>query len=362
MINFLSLDTGNIPIESNLFRVFPLPMPFTEDLEILAADRMWYDFTEKIKFELTNNISEADLQYILSMLEKYINKIHPLSLTPVVISMFSSIDLQKFLFLTEKAISIIKSNSAMEKTYTQEIITLSLYKCIALTKSGNLEDVESQIIALKQTGLSKENLSLLYLTAALFYERMGNYDEAQDYLFQHAKETKKVYDIEKLVYLSIISTRFFDFASVSSFEEFSTLENLNLKKLFLSLQNGDEMSKISMESISEYINAKSPQHIKEKRYLLKIIKICFESEQKFVTFDHLISELAINEITVVSLLLKALGLKIIKGWIDSEQRILFFDSVLPRSLNSEELRKMKMKFVTWKEKVEDVIKTIESNK
>lgn len=335
-------------------------MPFSDELQVLLTERKWYDFVETIKEGANTNLSKEKLELAYKLLIENVKKLHPFSLVSVVVTLFPFLTSENSINLIEKAIETINTNTTFISGYQNEISCLMLYKCIASVQIGNLESTEEELISLKASKLSNENTNLHCIAAAQFYEKVGNYDEAQEYLFLHAKNTKKVQNVEKLAYLSILSSRFFDFTAISTFREFELLQNESLKNLFLNFQNGN-LNQAEIKELTSVLGIGSSEHLQEKIHLLNIIRTCFEaSEQKLVTFDHLLSKLEVSETTLIRLLLKALGLKIIHGWMDSEERILFFDSVLPRALNSEELQKMKQKFIEWRDRVHNVLTAMES--
>lgn len=333
-------------------------MSTEDEIKQLVNARKWFDLSEFICTFCNgpNFARESDL--VLDTLSKYMDKIHPLTLTSTIGTLFHHISSEKIIEIINQAIIIIEDNTLIENPYFQEIVSLKLFYYIALLSLGRYENIESQIFSLKASNLSNDNLYMLYIVSTLFYERIGNYDEAQSYLFLHAKQTGRVYDIEKLVELSIKSNIFFDFSAITVLPEFEALQNTRLKDLFLCLSNGD-MNTIDPNEIASVLNTRDPGQIVAKIQLLNIIRICFQSEEKFISFDKLMAELKVDEMTLIRLLLRALGLKIIKGWLDSEVRMLFFDSVLPRALTGEELNKMKMKFIEWRDRVANVIELVE---
>lgn len=329
-------------------------MSFSDEIKSLESERKWFDMIEHIKRGAAASLPSVDLDFSLDILTRNMAKIHPISLTSAIVALLQHISPEKASGIIQAAISTLETGSAIQSNYFQEIATLRLHFYISSIKQRNFENIESQIIALKNTALSNDNLNLLYLVAALFYEGMGNCEEAQSYLFLHAKQTGAVYDIEKLVELSIRSSSFFDFSAISAFSEFDDLSNAPLKNLFLCLSSGN-IGNITAKEVSKILKTNNVDRLTTKVHLLNIIRMCFKSEQKFVAFDQLMSELQIDEVALIKLLLRALGLGVVKGWIDSEERMLFFDSVLPRALNREELQKMKMKFVVWRDRVQKVI-------
>lgn len=327
-------------------------------LKQLVSERKWFDLSELITEWCNDPSFAANSELLLETLSKNMAKIHPLSLTSTIGTLFYHISPETALGIIDKAVSMLEVDTPGENPYFQEIVTLKLFYYIALLKLGRYEDIESRILSLKAANLSNDNMYMLYIVSALFYEGVGNYDEAQSYLFLHAKQTGHVYDIGKLVELSIRSTTFFDFSAIFVLPEFSRLQNAPLKNLFLSLSNGD-MNSIDPQEIANVLHIKDASQIVTKIHLLNIIRICFKSEQKSIGFDRLMAELNVDEATLIKLLLRALGLQIVKGWIDSEVRTLFFDSVLPRALEADELQKMKMKFVEWRNRVANVIEMVE---
>lgn len=335
-------------------------MSFTNELTKLAEEKRWYEFTLLIINNVSKSTESSEIDIAMSLIHKNMTRIHPLSLKAVSITLFNLLSNDKFIEFADDVISAIISVSTGDEPYTQEIITVRLYKNISLIKKGIFENIESQIISLRTSELSIENENLLYLTAALFYEGIGNIEEAQQNLFLHAKETKKVYDIEKLIRLSMISTNFFDFAAISSYKEFNDFEGCPLKELFIHFQEGN-IENISEKDILKILNINNISHIKEKMYILNIMKICFNSEQKFILLDHLASVLNIDQMVVIKLILRALGLKVISGWIDSDKKMLFFDYVLPRALNQDEMKNMRSKFIEWRNRVQGIIDIIEQS-
>lgn len=327
-------------------------------LRSLASSRKWYDFSELIKEDIAEGISPEELGTIVELLGKHMQKMHPITISTTSVALASMMEPQKALDLFDAAISAITSIPS-DENYLQELDFLRMHKCRASIKLGQLEDTESQIIAWKSSKLSDENFCLLQLVAGEFYESIGNIEDAQEEYLTHAKLTQKVIDIEKLLRLSLLSRTFFDFSSITALREFDMLEDSNsLKALFQWFQKGD-LSKIDSNELFDTLRVDNIEDIRDKIYLINIVMICFRSEQKFVYFDTFIAELAIDEITLLSLLLKALGINIITGWIDSEQRKLFFDRVIPRALSLDELSRMKCKFVEWRRRVGEVIKAVE---
>ncbi|ELA40899.1 uncharacterized protein VICG_02039 [Vittaforma corneae ATCC 50505] len=254
-------------------------MSFSEELKRLESERKWFDMTEHIKRGVVNSLSDADLDFSLDILSRNAVKIHPMSLTSAIVALFSYISPEKASSIIQTAISTLESSFVSQSSYFQEIATLRLHFYIASIKQKNFENIESQIIALKDAALSNDNLNLLYLVAALFYESTGNCEEAQSYLFLHAKQTGAVYNIEKLVELSIKSSTFFDFSAVSAFKEFDGLSNAPLRNLFLCLSDGD-ISSINTKDIFNILKTNNVDQLTTKVHLLNIIKICFKSEQK----------------------------------------------------------------------------------
>lgn len=327
------------------------------ELKELANERKWFDFTEKIKEELKKS---SDAQKAEEMAEIFMNcmkRIHPLSITSTVVSLFPYLNPEKALELITQAISSISSFIG-ESAYEQEIICLKLYHCIGSIKMNNFEDIESYIFYLKKSNVSNENFSLSLFVAALYYEAIGDIENAQENLFIHAKQSGIVEDIEKLVRFSILSKSFFDFAAISSFNEFEELNNTKLKELFINFQEGDIL-KIDSKEACQLLGVESVEYLKEKICLVNILKLCFKSEQKYILIEEIMNFLQMDEQSVIVLLMNALGLNIMNGWIDSEQRIFYFNSILPRSLNSTELQNMKFKFVEWRSRVQKVLEAME---
>lgn len=334
------------------------PIMSLDRLRSLANSRKWYDFTELIKEEAARGIHPEQLASVVELLHGYIQKIHPISISSTAIALASVVSPQEASDLLDAAIEAIHSTSLNEDDYLQELNSLRMHKCMVDIKLGRLEDIESQLIAWKSSKLSDENFSLLHLVAGQFYESTGDTENAQEQYLAHAKLTKSVIDIEKLLRLSLLSKTFFDFSSVAAFKEFDTLENKGLKLLFSCFQKGD-LSRIDKSQLLDILKVDNIDYIRDKIYLVNIMMICFRSEEKFVHFDTFISELAIDEVTLLGLLLKALGINIITGWVDSEQRMLFFDKVIPRALGSDEFARMKCKFTEWRERIGKVIRAIE---
>lgn len=319
---------------------------------------MWHDLTQAIQ---ERHKSEDDLSLSSAILFKHMRQIHPLSLAPVVAAVSSNLPHSQAVSLLGSAISAIQQCNIVGDGYDDEIVFLLLCQSIAHVKGGILENIEPQIVSLASNRLSERNKVLHCWAAALYYEAVGNCEEAQHYLLQHALLSGKVQDIEKLVRLSILSSRFFDFATISAFQEFVSSENTPLMRFFVDFQNGD-IAGYDSRSIQEMLCIEQTKQIQDKMNLVCIIRACFRSQAKLVTFDALQAELGVDETLLVGLLLRALGLRVVKGWIDSEQRIFFFDSVLPHALCSDEISEMKKRFVEWKARVESVIEVIESAK
>lgn len=342
---------------------------FEDDLAELAEQKRWDEFADLtmkraadlIMRNVPRSSSPDETKSILSLMYQNMTKIHPLSLKKIVVALFYILDYDVLVDFIDKLLPVIITDTEAEEKYAQVIINIKLYRINALINLRKFENIESQLISLKKTELSAENTEVFYPTAALFYEAIGNFEEAQNNLFLCLKETNTVYDIEMFVRLSILSKNFFDFAAVSSCRAFYKLDSdCPLKELFISLREGN-IQDISDKDMKEILKTKDVSHIKEKMYIMKIMKICFNSEHKFVSFDDLVSKLNLEEMDVIKLILRALGLKVINGWIDSEQRMLFFDSLLPRALSEDELINMKSKFIEWRNRVQKVIDVIENS-
>lgn len=328
------------------------------ELKELTDLRKWFDFTEKIKLELRKDSNTSRAEEMADMFANFVQRIHPLSVTSTIVEFFPYLSPNKAIELIEKAISAIESSSGDENTYIQEIICLKLYHCMASIQIKRFEDIESYIFHLKKSSASNENFNLSLLVAALYYEACGDIENSQEYLFEHLKQTNSVHNIEKLIRFSILSRSFFDFAAISSLTEFNQFDNQDLKNLFMNFEEGN-ISRIDSTTACRLLKVESIDFLREKIYLVNILKMCFKAEQKYVIIEDIMKFLQLDEQSAIGLLITALGLNIVSGWIDSEKRIFYFNSVLPRSLNSEELQKMKFKFVEWRSRVQKVLEAME---
>lgn len=329
-----------------------------KELIVLKQERKWFDFVELARKEMELRKSEEDLNEIIQLFTSLISKVHPTSIASFVLDAYKVLDADKSLELIDLAISTIVS--ANETAYIQEIHSLRMTKCIIYSCQRKFDNIESQIFSWKTAKLTKSNHNLLYYLAGAFYQSVGNIEKAQEYFLRLAKATNKIDNVENLMRLSILSSTFFDFSSICNFEDFKNHQNNDLKKVFLAFQNR-KINEIDGSLLKCVIGDDNMVHITEKLYIMKIISICFAANQKQVDFDVFTSVLNIEEIELVSLLLKALGLNVLSGWIDSNERVFYFDKVIPRSLNGEELAKMKGKFMDWRNRISGVIELIEKD-
>lgn len=94
--------------------------------------------------------------------------------------------------------------------------------------------------------------------------------------------------------------------------------------------------------------------LREKIFLVEIINICQQHLlDKTVSFDTFMSSMNItDDISLIYLLMKALGDEIITGWINSERRELCFDKIMPREMSTGEKKIMREKFEELRRRVE----------
>lgn len=337
--------------------VFFCPYMSIETLQNLLEKRKWFDFTELVIKMTKDNIDKQILYSMLNLYLEIIQRLHPISVTMTTIAILPHIQHEEALNLIEMSISAINNHDG--GIYKEELCSLEMHRCMIKIQLKKYENIESQIIFWLSKKLSDDNYNFLLALAGNFYESIGNIENAHEFFLKHAKASKKVQDIEKLVRLSILSTTFFDLSSIMKFEEYDKMKDSDLKFIFTSFSE-ENVENANIPAIMNALNITDANFIKEKFFINNIITICFKSESKMVEFETFLSRLPIDEITLLRLLLKALGIGVISGWVDSEKRTLFFDRVIPRSLNTEEINKMKLKFIEWKKRVDEIIQVVKS--
>lgn len=351
----------------------------TSDLQLLCNQRKWFDCAERIKAMIKDNTIEKHKQKVVEMLNTALSRMHPKSSSDVVVAFYPFLSIDEAIAILDTTEAVIQSQVSLPYQHINELTKVQMHICLCKIKKSELEDRESEILGWKKlyTGnqtdstviLCRENYQLLDFIAYNFYSRVNNIEEAQKYLHSYISTSNDTALLDWLIKLSIASSVFFDFSSITTLSGFDHLQDNALKTLFISFQNGnfaeiDKNKEFIGKILNEVVGNNSVQEymsvVVEKVYLVNVLNICFSLEHKAVPLDTLMEHLKVDEVYLIALLIKSLGIGIISGWIDSEKRILFFNGILPRSLSDKDILNMKKKFVVWKDKVARVIEAIEN--
>lgn len=352
------------------------------ELKSLFDSRKWFDCAEKIKSHIAENHTQADeLDEITRLLAPVLHRMHPISSSETVIALACLLDRDRAIELLNVAATAISRQIGDEENYANELISVQMHLCSYKIQNGELEERESEILGwLKiyskertndsSVPFSPTNYMFVQYVAYLYYNAIRHFEQAQTHLYNYLSVHKDAGLLDALVRLSIVSKSYFDFFAISLLEGFDGLENRRLVEVFVSFQNGDtssvrENEKTILEIVTETVGVDFvPDYmpsVLEKVFLINILNICFVSEQKFVPFNTFLSELNFTDVSyLIALLLKALSFGLISGSLDSQKEVLYFDRLISRSLSSDDLSKMRDKFVVWRDRVSKTIQQMES--
>lgn len=348
-----------------------------EDLKTLCSQRKWYDCAQGIILISSQDNSKSIQSELVEIFKSSMQRMHPKTLKNVGVALCANLQPADAINIFKDILNCINSHRSNEESYLDEIAIIEMSICLCRIKLGEVENRETEIIEWKNNYKNRPDIfkkcsasyGLLQLIAYNFYKLINNIEETQKYLLNYIEFSKNTEFIPELIKLSIVSKTFFDFSTIISLSGFESVEEEKLTNLIVDFQQGDcKNIKDAKSLVLDIIKSVVPSNlvneyvdiVGEKVFLASILSICFEAENKSVSFDKFINELSIDESYLISLILKALGMKLVSGWIDSKERMLYFNSVMPRCLYDTQISKMKNKFICWRDRIAKVIETLSS--
>jgi 26S proteasome regulatory subunit N9 len=325
-----------------------------DEIRKLQGERKWLQFCNAIILAC----GSESIDELLSLYAAALPNIHPQSLTKVSLRLAEALDADRAIELLEATQNAVRNSVMYGEAFDTETTTLEIRRLLFLVEKNELSGVERRLYEWKHLEMEEITKSMYCFLGYKFYEKIGNVEGAFDHLFLYAKLNPDANVIDELLRYALLSREFYNFNSVAVLPNFESSRSKELKKLFLLFKDGDTNGLSKCSSDLERLFGDSAEMVREKIYIIGLLNICFSEPEKMVHFSRIEGELGISGEMATYVVLKSLGLGLIDGWINGENRILYFNGIVPRVLKAEEIERMKMKFESWRKRVEEVVKTL----
>ncbi|ELQ75394.1 26S proteasome regulatory complex, subunit RPN9/PSMD13 [Trachipleistophora hominis] len=299
-----------------------------ETLTDLLKQRKWYNaylYLQAMDREcLTTELIEQFLKTVLPIA----SQMHPFSLTTTTINITENYP-SRFEVLSQLREKI--NESVLKTDEHAESLTL-IDIVLAEIKLERGLNIEESVYGFRNMKLTREQQKHFNRLALKYYEKMRNYNEA----YYYAKKQK---NIDKMMEYSVFAPNIFNLPVFDDEPEY-----------FRAVREGNY----------RYIkDCKIDNHefVLQKTYIIKMLDLCYNKHT--VSISELCSNLELERVVVLRLIIKALGLKLIRGAIDGANDSLAVSHIYLQTVTKKELLHMKEQFVKWKARVDKVIATME---
>lgn len=306
-------------------------MNITQDINNLIQQKKWYNLFIYLSNLSHKEITEKILEDLINQILPIASQIYPLTMTQTFIKILKNYKNKKEILIELQ--NKIESSLFKNKEHSDSIFLLKLE--IANIRFENNENIEMEIYEFKNILKNKEQQKKYDKLALKYFEKIKNFNESyfyakklkmKDKIFNYALHAKNVY------FLPIVE---------------------NEPNYFKAVREGNfEFIKKNQQNLSDNFN-----FILEKTYIIKILEL--SRNKKEINLTNLSNILNLKKISLIFLLIKALGLKLIKGRINQEKDVLELSNVALQTVTKKDLIEMKEKFELWRSRVEEVIHAME---
>ncbi|KAF9758203.1 26S proteasome non-ATPase regulatory subunit 13 like protein A [Nosema granulosis] len=314
----------------------------------LKKSRKWFQFCKEVSATINNQNKEEVLNLYLESISQY----HPLTIAETTLKICKVVH---SIALLEKSIDTIKECSMYQGDFSVQIIHLEIQKNLFRVEEGDFEGIEKHLFELKtsQKDLPTRVVEIYHFLGFKYFEKTGNLEYAINHLVSYVELSKDETVYSTLARYTLVSPTFFNFLKIYSIISSTSTGDL-YTDIYEIVQNGDTKKILEKKKYLEDTFGEDSRNIIEKTHFIKLINLCFKEKSRQISLEKLQEDLGTE---IHSFLLRAFGLGLIKGWVDGN--ILYFSTILPRTLPTEELEKMKEKYSNWRKKVGETIAMIQ---
>jgi 26S proteasome regulatory subunit N9 len=355
-------------------------------LEDLYERKLWYQLSEVLKNIIFKNPNSKSIR--LKLFDNFIltfsDKINQLLLVEfLVISLSESTPQDSFEYLTNLKQKIIKlgekksHNSADDDINDYEIIQALIYLENELARvklqlgfideAGSIIDQsQEKIDHLSISADNRVNASFYRIKAQLMKVK-GDFNSFyyNSLLFlacipQLADLEDKESIVEDICISGLLGDKIFNFGEIIMHEIFTYLQNDWLKKLFLSLNNGDLKSFNQLIVDSSQLNHYSDisnriDFLKQKICIMAFIELVFNkpTTSRCIQYKEISTNIPLlkSDDEIEHLVMRCLSLGLIKGLINQVEGNIEVSWIQPRTMTLAQIESMKNKMEVWNDKV-----------
>ncbi|ODV96486.1 hypothetical protein PACTADRAFT_49824 [Pachysolen tannophilus NRRL Y-2460] len=352
-------------------------------LEDLYERKLWYQLTLVLETDFYG--SEHSRGIRLRLFQRFIlnfyNKINLLKLIQFLLASLDEVETadESLSLLNDLKLKILKDSEKLEKEdkndqYTQALVFIS---CEIANIKLQLSEIDDAKKLLDDCQLKIDQLnSIDNRINASYYKTLSNYQKlSSDYNSYYKtsllylacinndltilKDQKDEF-IYNLSISAILGNKIYNFGEIIMHEIFNNLKIEWLKKLILSLNDGNliEFNKIlakNEKDIKKSLNSLDLKFLNEKICIMTFIKLIFikSSNRKILTYDEILKEITnlSTAAEIEHLCMKCLSLNLIKGYINQVNKEIEITWVQPRTMNKPQIEIIRNKLVDWNNNV-----------
>lgn len=358
-----------------------------QKIQELFEQKHWYNLCLYIQQYVESNTKECIDAYLTFVIPNE-TIIHYNTFCQTTLILANLLQAKESLFVLNEALTAINKNDYIHDEKQLSIMKFNIKVNENKIYLNELNGIELFIYEVKNLTMDQETKNMYYKLCYKYYECKNDYDKAYSYIIKYlegyddspidkdGKDIKfdeevkhKRYNIVnednnevlayKIVKFALLSTNIYNFTGIYFHKMYKYLKDQEIRLIFENVTNGSV--KFVLEHENEISNKLPGNYelLREKTYLIELIKMCFYKKEKQLLIGEIMNHLNLERGFVFYILMKALGLGLIKGTIDGENDFVKLNYVMPRILNKEEVVEIKEKYVIWQSKIREVIQMFE---
>lgn len=321
------------------------------EIKKLQAERRWLQLCSAV----VASIDRCPATQLLELFMQSAANIHPKSSSEVFLALSERLSPEEAIGMLATGQDILDNAVLYSGAFENEKALLEIRRCLLLVELDRVKGVEKKLFEWKGLKMCRRMQAMYNLLGFRLYEKMQNIESAFAYLLQYVELCPDADVMDVLVQYALLSKDFFNFTSVASLPGFEAMKSKSLRMLLLLFRDGDIKGLEECDGTFVETFGDCSEVVREKIYMTALLNLCFAEPEKSIRLDVIESALHISPKICVYMVLKSFGLGLIKGWIDGEAQMLHFSSLLPRSLQPEELSRIRDKFDAWRQRVCEVV-------
>lgn len=325
------------------------------EVEKLKNERKWSQLCDAI----IESVDTNPIEQLVNIFLECVSQIHPKSSCGVFLMLSDKLPPEEGIKILTTGREMLDRIVLYSEDFDVEKAAIEIKKCLLLVELGELKGIEKKLFEWKSLKMPRSVSSMYNILGFRFYEKVQNVENALVYLLRYTELCPEEDTMDVLVRYALLSKDFFNFTSITSLPGFNTIKNKSLERIFLLFREGDiEGLKRNNEEFDKMFGDEA-NAVREKIYIVALLNLCFAEPSKKVHLEKIENSLNISNRMSVYIILKSFGLGLIEGWINGENRTMHFNSLIPRTLQIDEIARMKDRFNIWEHKVREVISILE---